>query len=944
MDLDVFVDYLLDNGLYKTAHELLSELEGAGESPPAKLVGFFGKTDSTSLKSADDVDPRDDCGTPRLSSEQLALYDVLSQIAPESKAETEEESKALLRYKLRLAHEEIDRLKSTTVSSQLSTNTTVCNKTSNRNVDQLVMKYLEGRGLEYSASTLCDEANLDPSRDPQPTLVELVQAAISGDTNVSSLGIEKQLADKSKQLEDKSKQLETARVELRSAHSEIERFSQNLVQNMLTVDTINLIVPTLPVLSSESKGNVVQVSERIWQLAKDGCRLNASVDANVIACDMPNLIGVIEDCIEPLLSGILLKHRPLLIPLLLSAGYLATSPESNDTFLKKLFNLIKKPDEDQRELISVGCAAYAKHCGDGRCEAELLPQLWLQLDHKHMERRLLVAETAASLAMETGPQTHPLLLSICQQLLEDKDAEVRCAAANSFAVLLAFCRDEDRLSSLQKTAVSVVNDDSIPLQTGLLILSIIGQLSFQAEKEGELLHKLLKLVETEQDTKRGLRAVAEILPHFYVSMVSSLNPPVIDDSQSPDSLHLPELSKWNQISSISNELNQTGLAQFEWNTNDESHSRFNVLSTFLSKQVIPRLVDCALECPMMPDFCEIWVLIFGTISTLFGPKFARVHIHPLMISELGLFTDSEEKSALQTILVTCFCAGSIATLIEGQYMFQYFSMVLREVLFKIKPTQMTGFELLIESLLDRKWKSEHVIKRVNEATIGVLWEGVTHDVEDIRKITARAITCAARKLLLSDISRQLFPALNSLCFDTSHVIRKEATNCVAVVVQRTQLERHEDLEKRLQKIVMQLLVDPYVDVKTSVIKALVPIALDSGQTYREDFFLPQVAMVVTNIMPASVDPALVETVLDLYDQLLRSNCALTNGCIISNVIPALDSLEPICKTKVFHRSIQLKSLIRTATARVEPKQEFQIPTSKSAYSLSSVLRNPFSKR
>ena len=84
----------------------------------------------------------------------------------ESKVGPEEESKALLRYKLKLANEEIERLKSapseprtcdsiTTVLNPLSINEAPVD-----NLDQLVMKYLEDRGLEYSASTLCDEANL----------------------------------------------------------------------------------------------------------------------------------------------------------------------------------------------------------------------------------------------------------------------------------------------------------------------------------------------------------------------------------------------------------------------------------------------------------------------------------------------------------------------------------------------------------------------------------------------------------------------------------------------------------------------------------------------------------------------------------------------------------------------------------------------------------------
>ena len=62
----------------------------------------------------------------------------------------------------------------------------------------------------------------------------------------------------------------------------------------------------------------------------------------------------------------------------------------------------------------------SRHCGDVRCEAELMPQLWLQLEHKHLERRLLVAETSGALALNSSSRIHPLLLSICQQLIHDK--------------------------------------------------------------------------------------------------------------------------------------------------------------------------------------------------------------------------------------------------------------------------------------------------------------------------------------------------------------------------------------------------------------------------------------------------------------------------------------------------------------------------------------------
>jgi len=65
-----------------------------------------------------------------------------------------------------------------------------------------------------------------------------------------------------------------------------------------------------------------------------------------------------------------------------------------------------------------------------------MPQLWLQLEHKHLERRLLVAETAGSLSLTTNRNIHPLLISICQQLIHDKESEVRQAAAHSLSILV----------------------------------------------------------------------------------------------------------------------------------------------------------------------------------------------------------------------------------------------------------------------------------------------------------------------------------------------------------------------------------------------------------------------------------------------------------------------------------------------------------------------------
>ena len=60
-----------------------------------------------------------------------------------------------------------------------------------------------------------------------------------------------------------------------------------------------------------------------------------------------------------------------------------------------------------------------------------------------------------------------------------QESEVRQAAALSLATLCSFCDDSDRLSSLQASVIDIIIDDSIPIQTGLLTLSVISQISFK---------------------------------------------------------------------------------------------------------------------------------------------------------------------------------------------------------------------------------------------------------------------------------------------------------------------------------------------------------------------------------------------------------------------------------------------------------------------------------
>ena len=138
------------------------------------------------------------------------------------------------------------------------------------------------------------------------------------------------------------------------------------------------------------------------------------------------------------MPNILLNKREELLPLLLLAIQHHPNAETRDKLLNILFNLTKKPDVDQRKVILKGIKKIAKYLGHDKVEAELLPQLWEQIDHKYSERRLLVGETCAVL-LPYIPNSliSSLLFSILQQLaLEDKDIQVRQSAISRFVTLI----------------------------------------------------------------------------------------------------------------------------------------------------------------------------------------------------------------------------------------------------------------------------------------------------------------------------------------------------------------------------------------------------------------------------------------------------------------------------------------------------------------------------
>ncbi|KAL2457553.1 HEAT repeat-containing protein [Forsythia ovata] len=172
-------------------------------------------------------------------------------------------------------------------------------------------------------------------------------------------------------------------------------------------------------------------------------------------------VQILSDALPKIVPYVLIQHREELLPLIMCAIERHPDSATRDSLTHTLFNLIKRPDDQQRRIIMDACVTLAKNVGQLRTEIELLPQCWEQINHMYEERRLLVAQSCGELAEFVRPEIRDsLILSIVQQLIEDSAIVVREAAAHNLALLLPLFPNTDKHFKVEEMMFQLVCDPS----------------------------------------------------------------------------------------------------------------------------------------------------------------------------------------------------------------------------------------------------------------------------------------------------------------------------------------------------------------------------------------------------------------------------------------------------------------------------------------------------
>ncbi|KAB2057557.1 hypothetical protein ES319_A11G176900v1 [Gossypium barbadense] len=275
-------------------------------------------------------------------------------------------------------------------------------------------------------------------------------------------------------------------------------------------------------------------------------------------------IQILADALPKIVPYVLINHREELLPLIMCAIERHPDNATRDSLTHTLFNLIKRPDEQQRRIIMDACVSLAKNVGEMRTEIELLPQCWEQINHMYEERRLLVAQSCGELAEFVRPEIRDsLILSIVQQLIEDPATVVREAAAHNLALLLPLFPHMDKYFKVEELMFQLACDPSgVVVETTLkellpalvnwgnkldhILRVLISHILDSAEHcpplsgvEGSVESHLRVLGEQERwNLDILLRILADLLPHVHqkaietcpFSSVSESNGPIFSSS------------------------------------------------------------------------------------------------------------------------------------------------------------------------------------------------------------------------------------------------------------------------------------------------------------------------------------------------------------------------------------------------------------------------------
>ncbi|XP_028288272.1 RAB11-binding protein RELCH homolog isoform X1 [Parambassis ranga] len=673
-------------------------------------------------------------------------------------------------------------------------------------------------------------------------------------------------------------------------------------------------------------------------------RLGAEVSR--IADSEESVMLMLGRCLPHIVPNVLLAKRERmvahlcqeLIPLILCTACLHPEPKERDQLLHILFNLIKRPDDEQRQMILTGCVAFARHVGPTRVEAELLPQCWEQINHKYPERRLLVAESCGALAPYLPKEIRSsLVLSMLQQMLaEDKADMVREAVVKSLGIIMGYIDDPDKYSQGFELMLLSLADPSERVVSAVHQVFIPAFAAWTTEL-GSLQTALIPslLTRIEKLLMQGEHSLDEHKLHVFLSALQSLIPPLFalvlqnapftsraklqGDIPAIEVTRFPRpASPLQDVATIigSRETLSALLQLYDHQLEHEGTTGWDSL-LWVVNQLLPQLIDIVGRINVTSSTCvHEFSRFFWRFCRTFGKIFTNTKVKPQFQEILRLSEENVDASAGNGILtkatVPIYATGVLTCYNQEED---------RKLLVGFLEDVMTTLSLShapLDSL-----KASFVELGANpvyhELLLTVLWYGVVHTSALVRCTAARMFELLVKGVNETLVAQRVVPALITLSSDPEISVRISTIPAFGTIMETV---TQKELLERVKMQLASFLEDPqYQDqhsLHMEIIRTFGRVGPNAEPRFRDEFVLPHLYKLALANNSQAVESKRIDIATQLFEAYSALSCCfISEEVMVNHFLPGLRCLRADMEQLSPEHEVILSSMIKECEIKVE---------------------------
>ncbi|XP_069075597.1 RAB11-binding protein RELCH isoform X5 [Pleurodeles waltl] len=655
-------------------------------------------------------------------------------------------------------------------------------------------------------------------------------------------------------------------------------------------------------------------------------------------------------CLPHIVPNVLLAKREELIPLILCTACLHPESKERDQLLHILFNLIKRPDDEQRQMILTGCVAFARHVGPTRVEAELLPQCWEQISHKYPERRLLVAEACGALAPYLPREIRSsLVLSMLQQMLMDDKADmVREAVIKSLGIIMGYIDDRDKYQQGFELLLTALGDPSERVVSATHQVFLPAYAAWTTELgnlQSHLVPTLLRKIE--KLLVEGEHGLDEHKLHMYLSALQSLLPSlfatVLQDAPFTKKavLHgeVPHIevtrfprpiSPLQDVATIIGSREQLAvlLQLYDHQLEHEGTTGWENL-LWVVNQLLPQLIETVGRINVASTACvHEFSRFFWRLCRTFGKIFTNTKVKPQFQEILRLSEENIESTAGNGVLtkatVPIYATGVLTCYNQEED---------RKLLVGFLEDVMTMLSLSHAPLdsLKASFVELGTNPAYHELLLTVLWYGVVHTSALVRCTAARMFELTLRGIREALIDKRVAPALVTLSSDPEFSVRIATIPAFGTIME-TVTQR--ELLERVKMQLASFLEDPqYQDqhsLHIEIIKTFGRVGPNAEPRFRDEFVLPNLHKLALVNNQQSVDSKRLDIATHLFEAYSALSCCfISEELMVNHFLPGLCCLRTDMEHLSPEHEVILSSMIKECEHKVENKTVQEPPGSMS---------------